>query len=99
MNISRRITPISDNPDITFPLLESWNPMTRVATIAAQVDKNRVLCRIPMDVLKKIFDADVNEPMRAVTENRAELQAKARFLIENKLFEEDGSVTLQLKYF
>ena len=99
MHTYRRITPISDNPDISFNMRDSWNPMTRVATMAADVDQNRVLCRIPMEVLQIIFNADINEPMLAVAENRLALQAKAKTLIRNKQFEEDGSVMLQLENF
>ncbi len=73
--------------------------MTKVATIAAQVDKNRVLCRISLDVLQKRFNADVNEPMQAVAKNRSEIQSKARLLIEDRQFEEDGSITLKLSNF
>ena len=71
--------------------------MTKVATIAAQVNKKRVLCRISMEVLKKKFHASADEPMLAVAENRAVLQAKARVLIENKAFEEDGSIVIRSK--
>ncbi len=78
-------------------MLECWNPMTKVATIAAQVDQRRVLCRISMEVLQKKFHASADAPMRAVAENRSVLQAKARMLIENKAFEEDGSIIIRLK--
>jgi len=78
-------------------MLECWNPMTKVATIAAQVDQRRVLCRISMEVLQKKFQASTDEPMRAVAENRSVLQAKARALIENEAFEEDGSIIIRSK--
>ena len=73
--------------------------MTKVATIAAQVDRKRVLCRIPMEVLQKKFRASADEPMRAVAENRSLIQAKARMLIENEAFEEDGSIMIRSKDF
>jgi hypothetical protein len=57
-------------------MLKCWNPLTKVATIAAQVDERRVLCRISMEVLQKKFHASTDEPMRAVSENRSVLQAK-----------------------
>lgn len=88
-----------DRPDISFPLLECWNPMTKVATIAAQVDKRRVLCRISMNVLQIKFHTNIDEPMRIVSENRRVLQATARMLIENNAFEEDGSILIRLKDF
>ncbi|GMQ75425.1 MAG: hypothetical protein BMS9Abin01_0675 [Gammaproteobacteria bacterium] len=78
-------------------MLECWNPMTKVASIAAQVDQRRVLCKISMEVLQKKFQASADEPMRAVAENRSLLQAKARILIENEAFEEDGSILLRSK--
>jgi hypothetical protein len=50
-----------------------------------------------MEVLQKVFQASVDHPMRAVAENRAVLQAKARILIEAEAFEEDGSILLRSK--
>lgn len=97
MYLTRHKTSSTDETEISFPLLECWNPMTKVATIAAQVNKKRVLCRISMEVLKKKFHASADEPMRAVAENRSVLQAKARILIENKAFEEDGSIVIRSK--
>ena len=98
MNIIDK-TSSSDEPGISFSKLESWNPMTKVATIAAQFNDRRVLCRISMKVLQKKFHASTEEPMRAVVENRSVLQAKARMLIKNKAFEEDGSIIIRLKDF
>jgi hypothetical protein len=97
MYLTRHKTSSSDETEISFPMLECWNPMTKVATIAAQVDQRRVLCRISIDVLQKKFHASANEPMRAVAENRSVLQAKARMLIENEAFEEDGSIVIRSK--
>jgi len=97
MHLTHYKTSSSAESDISFPLLESWNPLTKVATIAAQVDKRRVLCRISMEVLQKKFHASMNEPMRAVAENRSLLQARARILIENNAFEEDGSIIIRSK--
>ncbi len=71
--------------------------MTKVATIAAQVDQKRVLCRISMEVLQKKFRASSDEPMRAVAENRSLLQEKARVLIEKEAFEEDGSIVIRYR--
>ena len=97
MYLTRHKTSSSGETDITFPMLECWNPMTKVATIAAQVDQKRVLCRISMDVLRRKFRASEDEPMRAVAENRSVLQEKARKLIENEAFEEDGSIVIRSK--
>ena len=97
MDLTSYKTSSSNELGISFPVLESWNPMTKMATIAAQVEKRRILCRISMEVLQKKFHASTDEPMRAVTENRSVLQAKARMLIENKAFEEDGSIIIRMK--
>lgn len=97
MYLTRHKTSSSGESEITFPMLECWNPMTKVATIAAQVDQKRVLCRISMEVLQKKFRASADEPMRAVAENRSVLQARARKLIESEAFEEDGSIVIRSK--
>ena len=97
MNLTGYRTAASDDDKVTFPLLESWNPMTKVATVAAQISGRRVLCRISMDVLKKKFRASPDKPMEAVAQNRAIIQAAAKELIENKAFEEDGSIVIRQK--
>ena len=71
--------------------------MTRVATIAANVDKKRVLCRVSLDVLQKKFQATNQDPMLSVAENRSILQDSAKELIENNKFEEDGSIVIRMK--
>lgn len=90
---SRRTPP--DNGEISFPLLESWNPVTKVATIAAQVHKTRVLCRISGELLQKQFRTSADEPMKAVRENRPAIEAAARKLITNKAYEADGSIVIR----
>lgn len=97
MNLTGYRTAASDDDKVTFPLLESWNPMTKVATVAAQISGRRVLCRISMDVLKKKFRASPDKPMEAVAKNRAVIQAAAKELIESKAFEEDGSIVIRQK--
>ena len=85
----------TDDSEISFPLLESWNPMTNVATIAALVGGKRVLCRISIEVLKKRFRASASEPMQSVSKNRALIRSAARMLIESKAYEEDGSILIR----
>ncbi len=99
MDLTSYKTSSSDEPDISFPVTESWNPMTKMATIAAQFQNRRVLCRISIKVLQKKFHASTEEPMRAVAENRSVLRAKVRMLIKNEAFEEDGSIIIRLKDF
>ena len=95
MQLSRRRAASDGDDVISFPRLECWNPMTKVATIAAEVNKQRILCRISLDVLRKKFKASAEAPMEAVADNRVALQAAARKLIEAKAFEEDGSIVIR----
>ena len=95
MQLSRRRAASDDDNLITFPRLECWNPMTKVATIAAEMNKRRILCRVPLDVLRKKFKACAETPMDAVAEHRAAIQAAARKLIESRAFEEDGSILIR----
>ncbi len=69
--------------------------MTKVASVAAEVDGRRVLCRIAFDVLHEKFDASAEEPMRAVADNRLTIEAAARSLIEKLAYEEDGSIIIR----
>ena len=82
---------------ISFPKQQSWNPMTEVATIAADVDGKRILCRISSKDLQKKYHASAEEPMETVTNYRSELESAARILIENKDFEDDGSIVITYK--
>ena len=68
--------------------------MTKVATIAAEQNKKRILCRISMEVLKKKFRASDDDPMRAVADNRLVIREAAKKLIEGRRFEEDGSIVV-----
>ena len=69
--------------------------MAKVATVAAEVDKKRVLCRISLEILRDRFGASENEPMQSVAEHRTVIQEAARKLIENEIYEEDGSVLIR----
>lgn len=80
---------------ISFPALQSWNPMTKFATIAAQVDGRRVLCRVSSQDLRNRFNAAADAPMDAVTRNRSVLEGAARRLIEKGSFEKDGSILIR----
>lgn len=95
MQLSRRRSTSDEDTTVSFPRLECWNPMTKMATIAAEMNKRRILCRISLDVLRKKFKASTETPMQAVAENRAILQEAARKLIEAKAFEEDGSILIR----
>lgn len=95
MNITSSRSMASVKKGISFPILQSWNPMTHVATIAAQVDGRRVLCRISSSDLLKKFKASEDTPMEAITENRDIVEEAARKLIEKGAFEEDGSILIR----
>ena len=69
--------------------------MTKVASIAAEVNKKPVLCRISLNLLQARFGASNEAPMQAVSDNRSTIQAAARKLIEREAYEEDGSVVIQ----
>lgn len=97
MNLSTCRNKIVETGKITFPMLQCWNPITKVATIAAQVDGKRVSCRISYAALLKKFHASADLPMQAITQNRAVIEIAARKLIENKAYEEDGSIVIQYK--
>lgn len=84
-----------EDGSITFPMLQCWNPQTKVATIAAQVSQRRVSCRIALTVLKAKFQAEESDPMKSVTEHRKEIETAARKLIEEKSFEDDGSILIR----
>lgn len=82
---------------ISFPPLQCWNPVTKVATIAAVVSGRRVSCRVKFADIRKKFHIFSNEPMKSVTEHRIEIEKAARLLIEKKNFEEDGSIMISYK--
>lgn len=84
----------SNGKDILFPRLESWNPLSKTGTIAAQVNKKRVLCRISMEILQKNFNATADDPLRAIKENRGVIEAAARSRIEKGGYEADGSIII-----
>jgi len=72
--------------------------MTEVATIAADVNKQRVLCRVSLQIMRDKFGSqDEEAPMHFVARHRAELQEAARRLIEKRAYEEDGSVIIRGK--
>ena len=80
---------------ISFPRLESWNAMTKMATIAAKVDNSRVLCRISLATLRDKFGASDEEPMKSIDQHRTTLCEVAKILIENEAYEKDGSILIR----
>jgi Protein of unknown function (DUF1488) len=80
---------------ISFPRLECWNNMTKMATVVAEVDKKRVLCRISSESLKVKFGASDDKLMQSVVQHRIDIQEAAKRLIERDDYQEDGSVLIQ----
>lgn len=82
---------------ISFPPLQCWNPVTKVATIAAQFNGGRVSCRVKINDLRKKFHIFPDEPMQSITNYRTEIENAARKMIENNNFEDDGSIMISYK--
>lgn len=95
MQLNRHRTAASVDTGILFPKLECWNPVTKMATVAAEVNKKRVLCQISLETLQDKFGASEGEPMRCVAEHRSTIQTAARRLIESSTYEKDGSVHIR----
>ncbi len=95
MQLSHPRTSASGDTKILFPRLECWNAVTKVATVAADVNKKRVLCRISLEVLIDKFGALEGEPMQAVAQQRHAIQEAARKLIERDAYEEDSSIIIR----
>ena len=79
---------------VSFPGLECWNPVTGVASIAANIDKTRVLCRISLETMKDRFGVRGDDPMGCLLQHRTAIQEAAVMLINSKRYEEDGSVLI-----
>jgi hypothetical protein len=79
---------------ITFPDLQCWNPQTLVATIIAEIDGDRINCRIKVSDMKKAFSIDDENPMKSITQNRKYLEKVSKRLIEQNRFEKDGSIKI-----
>lgn len=95
MYLSRNRPSAAGGAGISFPKLECWNPMAKVAIIAAEVNAKRVLCAISSELLQQRFRASADEPMKAVLENRLAIQDAARRLIEREAYEPDGSILIR----
>ena len=81
---------------ISFPKLESWNNITKTATIVAQIDKkSRVLCRISSESLRVRFGASDDTTMQLIAKHRTIIQQAAANLIERDSYQEDGSILIQ----
>jgi hypothetical protein len=66
-----------------------------VATVAAEVDKKRILCRISLEILIDKFGATGDDPMQSVAQHRMAIQEAASKLIDSNTYEEDGSILIR----
>ena len=85
----------TDDESVTFPNLQCWNPLTEIATIAAQYRGRRVSCRVKINDLKKKYHFFPDLPMQLVTKYRKEIETAARKLIDKKEFQDDGSILIK----
>ena len=95
MYLTRRKIAISDDTVIHFPGYESWNSMTKMATVAADVNKERVLCRVSLNILEDKFGDIDDTPVRCIAHHRTVIQEAARKLIQSESFEDDGSILIR----
>ena len=77
-------------------MLECWNNITKVATVAAEANKKRVLYRISLESLRDKFGTSDEVPMQFVARHRSAIHEAAKRLIENEIYEEDGSVLIHV---
>jgi hypothetical protein len=97
MQSTNHKTSESGDTVISFPRLECWNNLTKKATIVAEVDKKRILCRISLESLRHKYGDSDDDLMRSVAQHRISIQEAARRLIEQESYEEDGSVLIQTR--
>jgi hypothetical protein len=97
MNVHSYNSKKPNDGTISFPNLQCWNPLTEVATIAAQYRGKRVSCRIKIKDLRRKFHYFPDLPMQLVTMFRTEIETAARKLIEKNEFRDDGSILINYK--
>ena len=97
MNIHSYKSKKEDDGTITFPQLQCWNPLTEMATIAAQYKGRRVSCKVRINDLKKKYHFFPDQPMQLVTNYRHEIETAAKKLIESNEFQDDGSIIIKYK--
>ena len=83
------------NGGITFPNLQCWNPVTKVVTFIAEIDGERIDCKITVSELNKYPEVSI-DPLMSIQLNKVPLESIARMKIENGKFDKNGSI--QIKY-
>jgi hypothetical protein len=74
MQLTSHRSSASGDTGISFPKLECWNTVIKVAAVTAETNKKRVLCRISLESLRDEFGASEEEPMRLVAQHRKAVQ-------------------------
>ncbi len=81
------------NGSITFPNLQCWNPETKVVTFIAEIDGERIDCKIKVSELNK-YPEFSNDPLISIRLNKISLESIARLKIENGKFNKNGSIQI-----
>jgi hypothetical protein len=84
----------SGDGSINFPDLQCWNPETRVITFVAELDGERIDCKIKASDLLKKFPTSPKAPMQSVVLHKAILEDIAVSKIKEQLFDTNGSVNI-----
>ena len=69
--------------------------MSKTGTVAVQVSKKRVLCRISLEILQNKFRANVENPLQAMKENRLAIESAIKKLVEKGHYQVDGSIVIR----
>jgi hypothetical protein len=69
--------------------------MSKTGTIAVQINKKRVLCRISFEILQKKFRATAENPLQAMKENRVAIETAIRKLVDKSSYQADGSIIIR----
>lgn len=84
----------SGDGSISFPDLQCLNPVTRIATIVAEVNGERINCKVSISDMESCCPKAGPDPMKIISENRMRLESAAKRLIDAKRFEADGSILI-----
>ena len=85
--------PRTGDGNITFPNLECWNPATEVVTFIAEVNGERIDCKISLSELNK-YPMFSDDPLVSIKLNKIVLESIATLKIKNKNFDNNGSIQI-----
>ncbi|NNE37570.1 MAG: DUF1488 domain-containing protein, partial [Gammaproteobacteria bacterium] len=83
--------------NIRFPDLQCWNPETKVVTFIAEINGERIDCKIKSSDLNKKFPTSSDDPLKAIASNKEILEEIALNKIEQKMFEINGSIKISIE--